>query len=138
MVSPAVPPAKLDDPSTLAPSSKVTVPVGVPPEPMTVAERSMLSVPADGLGLDVRFVAVATWLTGPLAMPDVTNVAVPPASEPVPRSAPPSLNVTVPVGVDVPPATVAVNVTDCPELDGFTLDVNDVVVAGWVAVNRSV
>jgi hypothetical protein len=39
----------------------------------------------------------------------------------------PSLNVTVPVGV--PPATVAVNVTDWPEIDGFTLDASVVVVA---------
>jgi hypothetical protein len=39
----------------------------------------------------------------------------------------PSLKVTVPVGV--PLATVAVKVTDCPEIDGFTLDASVVVVA---------
>jgi hypothetical protein len=39
----------------------------------------------------------------------------------------PSLKVTVPVGV--PLATVAVKVTDWPEIDGFTLDASVVVVA---------
>jgi hypothetical protein len=45
----------------------------------------------------------------------------------------PSLKVTVPVGV--PLATVAVNVTDCPEIDGFTLDASVVVVAVGSNVN---
>ena len=39
----------------------------------------------------------------------------------------PSRNVTVPVGV--PPATVAVKVTDWPEIDGLALEVTVVVVA---------
>ena len=38
---------------------------------------------------------------------------------------PPSLKVTVPLGV---PLTVAVKVTDCPTVDGFKLDVTAVVV----------
>ena len=51
--------------------------------------------------------------------------------------APPSENVTVPVGVPVREAglTVAVNVTDCPATDGFADDkraVVVVVVAVWV------
>jgi hypothetical protein len=48
----------------------------------------------------------------------------------------PSLIVTVPVGV--PLATVAVNVTDWPEIDGFTLEVSVVVVAVGAAVNVAV
>jgi hypothetical protein len=48
----------------------------------------------------------------------------------------PSLKVTVPVGV--PLATVAVNVTDCPEIDGFTLDASVVVVAMGSNVNVAV
>ena len=53
---------------------------------------------------------------------EVLNVAEPALSVPVPNVVVPSLNVTVPA--DVPAAgdaavTVAVNVTDWPELDGF-------------------
>jgi hypothetical protein len=51
----------------------------------------------------------------------------------------PSLKVTEPVGV--PPAadaTVAVNVTACPKVEGFTEDVRDVVVvAGAASAVRS-
>ena len=49
----------------------------------------------------------------------VLNVAVPPASVPVPNVVAPSLKVTVPLGV--PAAvddTVAVNVTEAPECSG--------------------
>src|SRR2546422_736090 len=56
---------------------------------------------------------------------DVTNVALPPLSVPVPSVAVPSLNVTVPVGVPPPggeTVTVAVNVTDRPDTDGFCDD----------------
>ena len=35
---------------------------------------------------------------------------------------PPSVNATLPVGVPALPAMVAVNVTDCPKIDGFTDD----------------
>lgn len=41
----------------------------------------------------------------------------------------PSLNVTVPVGVPDPDDTVAVNVTDCPKLDGFKEEAREVEVA---------
>ena len=59
------------------------------------------------------------------------NVAVPPDSVPVPSVVAPSRNVTVPVGVPVPggtTATVAVNVTDCPNTDGLADDATVVVV----------
>ena len=50
----------------------------------------------------------------------VTRVAVPAASVPVPNIAVPFLNVTTPVGVGPMDAvTVAVNVTDWPEVDGL-------------------
>ena len=52
-------------------------------------------------------------------------------SVPLPIVFAPSLNVTVPVGFPLPgatTATVAVNVTDCPERDGFTLETTVVVV----------
>jgi hypothetical protein len=59
----------------------------------------------------------------------VANFAIPPLSVAVPRTLPPFLNVTVPVGVPVPVCvTVAVNVTDCPNIDGFFEDATLVVV----------
>jgi hypothetical protein len=54
---------------------------------------------------------------------EVEKLAVPPESVPLPMEAPPSLNVTVPVGVPAPAPkgeTVAINVTDCPVTEGFT------------------
>lgn len=59
----------------------------------------------------------------------VVNVATPePFNVPVPRVVAPSLNVTVPVGVPEAAATVAVNVTGEPTVDGFALEVRVVVV----------
>jgi hypothetical protein len=69
---------------------------------------------------------------------EVEKVAVPPAvSGPVPIEAAPSLNVTVPVGVPEPglfTVTVAVNVTPCPNTDGFGADSKAVVVWAWFTV----
>ena len=59
----------------------------------------------------------------------VANVAFPPLSAPVPKTVLPFLNVTVPVGVPVPVCvTVAVNMTDWPNIEGFFEDVTLVVV----------
>jgi len=66
----------------------------------------------------------------PAASAVVTNVATPPVSVPVPMGLPPSRKVTVPVGVPVPGATaetVALKVTDCPNTDGFAVEVTAVV-----------
>src|SRR5512135_2594834 len=62
--------------------------------------------------------------------PLVANVAWPaPFTDPLPSTVAPSRNCTVPVGPSgPPPVTVAVNVTLCPAVDGFTLDVTAVVV----------
>ena len=60
-----------------------------------------------------------------VATPDAFNV-------PVPITVAPSLKVTVPVGVAVAGATgatVAVNVTDCPNTDGLRDEVTAVVVS---------
>jgi hypothetical protein len=46
----------------------------------------------------------------------------------VPKFAPSTVNCTVPVGVPALLVTVAVNVTDCPTVEGFTDDVTAVVV----------
>jgi hypothetical protein len=64
------------------------------------------------------------WL--PTARAEVVNVALPELKVAVPKVAAPSRKVTVPVGVPEPGATaltVAVNVTDCPNTDGFTDEV---------------
>ena len=66
----------------------------------------------------------------PTLKPDVLNVATPDTfSAPVPSVVAPSLNVTVPVAVPVAGATtltVAVNVTGCPNTDGFSEEANAV------------
>ena len=67
----------------------------------------------------------------PTARADVVKVATPPLSVPVPIGLPPSRNVTVPVGVPAPGATaetVAVNVTDWPNTEGFCDEVTVVAV----------
>jgi hypothetical protein len=56
----------------------------------------------------------------------VLKVAVPEPRVPVPRVVVPSLKVTVPVAVEG--ATVAVNVTACPNVDGLAEEVTAVVV----------
>ena len=62
---------------------------------------------------------------------DVVSVAVLPLRALVARGMPPSLKVTVPVGVPLPgevTLTVAVKVTDWPDTDGFAEDATVVVV----------
>ena len=78
----------------------------------------------------------------PTASDAVVNVAVvtPPrvARVPVPSTSIPSRNVTTPEGVPAPGAdtlTVAVNVTDCPNADGFTDETHDVLVLSWATVS---
>jgi hypothetical protein len=64
------------------------------------------------------------WL--PAESADVESDAVPPVSVAVPRELAPSKNCTLPVAAAG--ETVAVNVTDCPDVDGFDDDATDVVV----------
>ena len=56
------------------------------------------------------------------------NVAIPPDRVPVPIVVEPSLNATVPLGVPAVEDTTAVNVTDWPNVDGFSDDDRVVVV----------
>ena len=60
----------------------------------------------------------------------VVNVATPPLRVPVPSVPPPSRNVTVPVGVPPPLLTVAVKVTDWPEVLGLSDDMRAVLLEG--------
>ena len=62
----------------------------------------------------------------PTASAEVENDAVPPLRDTVAREFRPSRNCTVPV--DPAGETVAVNVTACPDVDGFSDDVSAVVV----------
>jgi hypothetical protein len=64
----------------------------------------------------------------------VVKLDLPPANVTVASTVPPELNVTVPVGVIVGEATVAVNLTDCPRVDGLREETTVVVVvAGYTA-----
>ena len=59
----------------------------------------------------------------PITKEELEKVALPEESVAVPKVATPSRNATVPVGVPTPgetALTVAVNVTDWPNTDGFT------------------
>src|SRR5215831_9786716 len=67
----------------------------------------------------------------------VASVALPPLRLLEPIEEPPSLNVTVPVGVPAPGATaltVAVNVTVWPNTDGLADEVTVVVEPSWLTV----
>src|SRR5207247_821350 len=77
----------------------------------------------------------------PTDKPDVRKLAVPPDSVRLPMLTPPSLNVTVPVGVPTPgdtADTVAVKVTAWPNTVGLMSDTTVVLVAALLTVcNRS-
>ena len=57
-----------------------------------------------------------------------------PSSVAVPRTVPPSLKVTDPVGMPPVPVTAAVNVTAAPAADGLAEDVRPVVLALWTMI----
>jgi hypothetical protein len=81
------------------------------------------------------YTAVMAWL--PWARALVLNVAAPLLIVPVPSVVLPSRNVTVPVGVVLPLVllTAAVNVTLCPNTEGFTELLTVVLVLALVTVN---
>jgi len=132
-------------PSDVAPSKNWTVPVAADGE--TVAVNVTLCPKVEEPTLDESIVVVgvnAALLTacvsgaevlvkkllsplyfaviecGPAASADVDSCAVPPLSAITPSDVAPSRNCTVPVALEGD--TVAVNVTDCPTVDGFRFD----------------
>src|SRR5207245_2538226 len=133
-------------------------PVGVPPDPVTVAVNVTACPTFDGFRLDATVVDVvaftvcvrtedvppvyvvsppytAVMLCGPAASVDAEWVPLlAPFSLPVPSVNVPSLNVTVPVGVPPVLVTVAVNVTDWPTFEGFVLEATAVVVVARLTV----
>ena len=134
----------------IAPSVKVTVPVGVPVAETTVAVKVTES-PTNVVGDDATTVVVvgagATvwpievplgWVTlfpaneapterEPTASPAVEKVADPFDTDATPSVVGPSVKVTVPNGEPVALATVAVNVTLVPKIVEFELELKVVV-----------
>jgi hypothetical protein len=142
-------------PSMVVACENVTVPVGVPLAlEVTVAVNVTDWLKLDGFGVETKVTVVlpccTAWLNtdevlalklaSPLYVPvmlcvptarvEMDNVATPlEFSDDVPICSVPSWKVTCPVGVpEVPEATLAVKVTVCPSVDGFTDEVNVVVV----------
>ena len=68
-------------------------------------------------------------MSAPVGRVEVVYVATPPLDVTVATTLVPSLKVTVPVAVqEYPGVRLAVNVTDCPEVEGFWDEVRTVVV----------
>jgi len=135
-VNVATPPLSMAVPNIVAPFLNVTVPVGTPPEEVTVAVKVMVCVTKAGFSDEVSAVVVAAFVTSCDTDPKLLPVkfASPPQAAvmecvpsvsvltvivawleltvAVPSVFPPSLNVTVPVAL--PPncgVSEAVNVT---------------------------
>jgi hypothetical protein len=161
VVKVATPPLRVPVPIELAPSRKVTVPVGVPAPGATgetVAVNLTDCPKTEGFTDEATVVEVGAGLTAWLRVPElplkppsvfvytalmvcgepltvrvavaplvaVTAVPDPDSGTTPPNGAPSTENWTEPVGVAVSPevlATVAVKVTDCPKIDGFTEEV---------------
>jgi hypothetical protein len=133
----ATPPVSVDVPNVVAPLVNVTVPatpvgsvaVNVTDWPGVEGFTEETRV-TTGLVLATTWVSVAAAelllasplyvaVTGsiPAGSEDVVVAATPPVSVDVPKVVAPLVNVTVPV---TPVGSVAVNVTDCPGVEGFT------------------
>src|SRR5205814_1575287 len=100
-------------------TQSVSVPPLVHPCTFVVTCVTCADVDAAKLASPLKL-AVIGW--EPTTNADVVNVATPPLSVPVPSTAAPSLNMTVPVGVPVAgetAVTVAVKVTLVPTTAGF-------------------
>lgn len=71
----------------------------------------------------------------------MVKLGFPPANVTVASTVAPELHVTVPVGVTVGEATVAVNLTDCPRVQGLREETTVVVVAArftiWLSIAES-
>jgi hypothetical protein len=160
----ALPPLRATlEASVVVPDLKVTVPVGVPIDEVTVAAIVTVRPVVWGLGDAVTVVVVVAltiWLSAvevlpsqpvepvktaviecvPEASEEVENVALPVVVVTVTPEASvvvPSMKATVPEGIPIVEVTVAVKVTDCDGLDGFSEDATDVDVltcTTWVNV----
>ena len=68
---------------------------------------------------------------------EIVNIALPLLTVPVPRVEEPFLKVTIPVGVPAVDVTVAVKVTDLPNVDGFNEDATEVEVIASTFCSRT-
>ena len=73
----------------------------------------------------------AVMLAVPTGSVVLVKLALPPESVAVPRVALPFKKVTLPVGVPAAAETVAVMVTACPKVAGFSDEDSDTEVVGW-------
>ena len=81
---------------------------------------------------------VAVIVSDPAASVVVDTLAVPPDTLADPKFLVPALKITDPVGAPVVlDVTVAVNVTDCPLVDGFCDDATVVIVAALFTTSDS-
>jgi hypothetical protein len=155
VVAVATPPVSVDVPNVVLPLVNVTVPV----TPLGSVAVKVTDWPeVEGFVDDVRetvgVVLLTTWVSVPVAellltsplyvavmgsLPpgseDVVTVAAPPVRVDVPNVVVPLVNVTVPV---TPAGSVAVNVTACPGVEGFTeetrVTTGVVLATTWVSV----
>lgn len=157
----AFPPARVFVARVVVPSLNVTVPVGTPDvADVTVAVNVTDAPKVEGFSDAVTAVEVPARLTVCVSTDDVPpmkfvvpvytavidrepaetvvvlNFATPLDNPTDPSAVVPSLNVTIPVGaMELVDFTVAVNVTDCPYVDGFRDEVTaEVVVAALFTV----
>lgn len=145
--SAATPSESVALPSVALPLMNVTLPVGVPAEEVTFAVKVTDCPYVEGFADEVSATEVAPGFTCcvrivevlpetslvpaytaviellPTVKVPLANVATPAESVALPRTALPFMNVTLPVGVPADAVTVAVNVTDCPLVEGFADDV---------------
>ena len=151
----ATPPVSVDVPNVVAPLVNVTVPV-TPVGSVAVKVTDWPGV--EGFNEETRVTAgvilATTWVSVavaelllvsplyvavmgslPVGSEDVVVAATPPVSVDVPKDVAPLVNVTVPV---TPLGSVAVNVTDCPGVEGFTeetrVTAGVVLATTWVSV----
>src|SRR5260370_11887195 len=145
-------------PNAVAPSRKVTIPLGIPapgataviaalkvtacPKTVGLAEEVSEVVVVAGFTVCVRaleelgaklplpaYLTVIEWL--PAASDAVVKLTAPAVSCTVPRAVGPSLKVTFPVGVPAPGATtltIVLDVIACPKTEGLAEEVSETAV----------
>jgi hypothetical protein len=77
VVNVATPPLSMAEPSVVVPFLKVTVPVGTPPEEVTVAVKVTPSPETDGFGEEVSDSAVRALFTTCFSIGEVLGLYVP-------------------------------------------------------------
>jgi len=136
VVTDTVPEAIIPEPNESAPEVKVIVPVApAGTEAVIVTESPKVLGLGDMVTVTVGFALLTTWTTtldvselycavilcALTARVEVVNVATPLEIAPAPMLVAPSKKVMLPV---LPGRAVAVKVTDCPKVEGFSEEVS--------------